>query len=79
MMRAGVLWSIDLSPWAIEVAGPVSGGELRLDCEEDVKDEAAARGLGGVQKGWRWTARVAAAGAVVRVVGDNAGRPQGRG
>ena len=50
-MRAGVLWSIDLSPWAIEVTGPVNGGELRLGCEEDVKDEVAARGPGGVQRG----------------------------
>ena len=47
-MRAGVLWPIDLSPWAIEVAGPVSGGELRLVCEKDVEGEVAARGLGGV-------------------------------
>ena len=51
-MRAGVLWPIDLSPWAIEVAGPVSGGELRLDCEEDVKDGIVAREPGGVQDGW---------------------------
>ena len=78
-MRAGVLWPIDPSPWAIEVAGPVNGGELRLGCEKDVKDEVAARGPGGVQGGWRWTARVAATGVAVRVVGDNAGRPQGRG
>ena len=78
-MRAGVLWSIDLWPWAIEVTGPVNGGELRLGCEKGVKDEVAARGPGGVQRGWRWTARVAAAEVVVRVVGDNAGRPQGRG
>ena len=51
MMRAGVLWSIDLWPWAIEVTGPVNGGELRLGCEKDVKDEVAARGPGGVQGG----------------------------
>ena len=62
-----------------EVAGPVNGGELRLGCEEDAKDGIVARGPGGVQGGWRWTARVAATGVVVRVVGDNAGRPQGRG
>ena len=72
-MRAGVLWPIDLSPWAIEVAGPMIGGELRLDCEEDVKDGIVARGPGGVQDGWWWVARVAAAGAV----GDNAGQPRG--
>ena len=75
MMRAGVLWSIDLWPWAIEVTGPVNGGELRLGCEKGVKDEVAARGPGGVQDGWWWMARVAAAGAV----GDNAGQPRGRG
>ena len=51
MMRAGVLWSIDLWPWASEVTGPVNGGELRLGCEKGVKDEVAARGPGGVQKG----------------------------
>ena len=51
MMRAGVLWPIDLSPWAIEVAGPVSGGELRLGCEEGVKNGIVARGPGGVQRG----------------------------